>query len=344
MEQIRWGILGTGAIAQRFATGLQALPDHRLAAVGSRSLGAAERFADTFGAVRRHASYAALVEDPTVDAVYVATPHPFHAEHSLLCLEAGKPVLCEKPFSMNAAEAEQVLAAARAHGRFVMEAMWTRFIPAITRLRELLASGLIGEARELEGSFGFFTPVNPESRLFKLELGGGALLDVGVYLVSFASMLFGEPVRVTSTARIGNTGVDEQCAAQLGYAGGQVALVSAAIRRALPNTITVRGTGGTLTLLAPFWRSTRLRIEVGGRSKLEVYPLTGNGYNYQAAEVARCLRAGLTESPIMPLDETLAVMRTLDRIREPWGLLYPADALRLAALATPGILVAGGQE
>jgi predicted dehydrogenase len=329
MEKIRWGILGTGAIAHHFATGLQALPDHALAAVGSRSLGAAERFGDAFGAVRRHSSYADLAADPTVDVVYVATPHPFHAEHARLCLEAGKPVLCEKPFTLNAREAEELVATARARGLFLMEAMWTRFVPAIARVRELCAEGAIGAVRQLEASFGFLTPVNPEARLFNLALGGGALLDIGCYPVSFASMLFGEAQRVTSSARIGRTGVDEQCAAALGYVGGEVALVSAAIRTVLPNSVTIAGDAGRIVVRAPFWRATRLTIETNGstsgRKHQEIYPLVGNGYNYQAAEVARCLRAGLRESATMPLDESIAVMRTLDRIRAPWGLRYPGE-------------------
>jgi predicted dehydrogenase len=212
-RRIRWGILGTGRIAGQFARGLAALDDAELVAVGSRAAQTAAEFADEHGVPHRHASYADLAADPDLDAIYVATPHPFHKGNSLLCLGAGKAVLCEKPFTINAAEAEEVVAAARGQGRFLMEAMWTRFVPAAARVRELLAEGAIGEVRMLRADFGYRAGIDPNGRLFNLALGGGALLDVGVYTVSFASMVFGaQPSQITSATRRSSSAPKAACA------------------------------------------------------------------------------------------------------------------------------------
>ena len=325
-DTFRWGILGTGSIARQFATGLQALPNATLAAVGSRSQEGADTFGSQFGADRRHASYAALAADPDVDAIYVATPHSLHRENTLLCIEHGKPVLCEKPFAINAAQAEAMVAAARARGTFLMEAMWTRFLPLIGRMRQLLAEGAIGEVRMMQVDFGFRTSVNPKGRLFDPALGGGALLDVGVYPVSLASLVLGQPSRIASLADIGTTGVDEQAGIILGYEGGQLALLSTAIRTNTPHEARIMGTGGLIHLHGQWWRGTGLTLAVNGQEPQSIEePITGNGYNYEAAEVMRCVRAGLAESDTMPLDETLAIMRTLDAVRAEWGLRYPME-------------------
>lgn len=223
MTRTRWGIIGTGNIASQFARGLALLDDAELVAVGSRTAESAHEFGERFGARTRHASYADLASDPDVDAVYIATPHPLHLENTLLGLEAGKAVLCERPFAINAHQAEVMIATARKRGVFLMEAMWTRFLPHMVRLREIVASGAIGELRMLQADFGFRTSFNPQGRLFDPALGGGALLDVGIYPISLASMLLGTPTRVTSMAHLGATGVDEQSAIILGYGGGQLA-------------------------------------------------------------------------------------------------------------------------
>jgi predicted dehydrogenase len=325
-DTFRWGILGTGNIARQFATGLQALPDATLAAVGSRSQEAADAFGAQFGAARRHASYEALAADPEVDAIYVATPHSMHRENTLLCIEHGKPVLCEKPFAINAAQSEEMVAAARARGVFLMEAMWTRFLPLLGRMRALLDARVIGEVRMLQADFGFRTGVNPKGRLFDPALGGGALLDVGIYPVSLASMVLGQPSRVASMADIGSTGVDEQAAIILGYENGQLALLSTAIRTSTPHEARIMGTNGLIRLHDQWWRGTGMTLAVSGQEPQRIdEPIAGNGYNYEAAEVARCVRAGLLESETMPLDETLAIMRTLDAVRAQWGLRYPME-------------------
>ncbi|MFO7171027.1 MAG: Gfo/Idh/MocA family oxidoreductase [Chloroflexota bacterium] len=323
---IRWGILGTGRIAGVFAEGLRELPDARLVAVGSRAQETADAFGDKYGVPRRHASYAALAEDPEVDAVYIATPHSSHAEETIRCLRAGKAVLCEKPFAINARQAAEMIAVARERGLFLMEAMWTRFLPLMGRVRELLAAGAIGEPRMVTSDFGFRTSFNPKGRLFDPALGGGALLDVGVYPVSLASMVLGEPERVSGLAHLGETGVDEQSAAVLGYGGGRLAVIWTAVRTNTPLESTILGTDGWIRIHRPSWRPTKMSlVRQGGDEEVIELPFTGNGYQFEAAEVMRCLREGRTESDILPLDETLAIMRTLDRIRESWGLRYPME-------------------
>lgn len=325
MEKIRWGILSTGNIAAQFARGLASLPDAELVAVGSRSADSAQAFGETFQVPHRHATYEDLVNDPDVDVIYIGTPHPLHSENSLLCLRAGKPVLCEKPFTMNAREAEQVTGYARQKGIFLMEAMWTRFLPHIEQVRRLLAEGAIGEVRMVNASFCFRTSFNPAHRLFDPALGGGALLDVGIYPVSLASMILGAPAKIAGVAHLGETGVDEQFAVTFGYPSGQIALLSAAIRTNAPDEALILGTEGAIKLHDPWWKPTAITVTTS-RGQEVVEPETiGNGYNYEAAEVMRCLRQGLTESPIMSLDETLSIMRMLDQIRAQWGLRYPAD-------------------
>ena len=322
----RWGIIGTGHIAGVFAEGLRELEDARLAAVGSRTQAGAEAFGEKYDVPRRYAGYEAVAADPELDAVYIATPHSSHAENSVMCLRAGKAVLCEKPFAINARQAAEVIAVAREQRVFLMEAMWTRFLPILVRARELLAEGAIGEPRMLTSDFGFRTSVNPESRLFDPSLGGGALLDVGVYPASLASMVFGEPERVTGLAHVGETGVDEQSAAVLGYGGGRLAVIWTAVRTDTLHETTILGSEGMLRIERPSWMPTRMTLQSAGRDE-EVIELgfPGNGYQYEAAEVQRCVRAGRLESDVMPLDETLAIMRTMDRMREQWGLRYPME-------------------
>jgi predicted dehydrogenase len=325
MTPFRWGILSTGRIAGVFATGLASLPDAELVAVGSRSTASAAAFAERFHVPRAYASYDELVADPDIDAIYIATPHSSHAEDALRAIAAGKAVLCEKPFTINATEAATVVAAARARGVFVMEAMWTRFLPVFVAIREQIAAGRIGEVRLLSADFGFRTAVNPASRLFDPALGGGALLDVGVYCVSLASMLFGPPTGIQSLANLGSTGVDEQAAILLGHASGAMALLATATRTDTPHEATILGTAGMIRVAAPWWAARAYRITVDGVTEDCALPPLGNGYAHEAAEVARCVRAGLTESPIMPLDETIAIMRTLDALRAQWGLRYPME-------------------
>ena len=324
-DSFRWGILGCGNIAKKFATGLQSLDDAQLVAAGSRTQENANRFADEFGADRRHDSYEALASDPDVDAIYVATPHPFHLENSVLCLRNKKPVLCEKPFTINRAQAEELVAVSHEENVFLMEAMWSRCLPLLTRVRELVADGAIGDVRMVQADFGFRANVNPEGRLFNLARGGGGLLDVGVYTVSFASMLLGTPSNVHSTAEIGETGVDEQAAIILEHESGQMALLSTGVRTRTPQEATILGTEGYIRLHSAWWNGSKGTLYRGNESEPLETPTIGNGYNYEAAEVARCVRAGKIESDIMPHAETISIMDTLDRIRAQWDLKYPME-------------------
>lgn len=325
-DTIRWGIMGTGNIAAQFARGLAALSDAELVAVGSRTQQSADAFADLFGAPRRHATYADLANDPDIDAVYIATPHNLHKENTLLCLDAGKAVLCEKPLAVNAAEAAEMIRAARVKKRFLMEAMWTRFFPLMGRVREMLSAGVIGEVRMLLADLGFRMPFDPASRLFDPELAGGALLDVGVYPVSLASMVLGAPTRITGMADLGETGVDEQSVVILGYENGQLAVLLSALRTVTPQAAHILGTAGRIHLHRQWWTPAALTLSLEGQDDQVIEaPFEGNGYNYEAAEVGRCLREGRLESDAMPLDESLSIMQTLDAIRAQWGLKYPME-------------------
>lgn len=322
---IQWGILGPGSIAHQFATGLQSVGGAKLLAVGSRSQEKADAFADKFGAPKRHSSYEALAADPDVHVVYIATPHPQHKDAALLCLEHGKAVLCEKPFTVNAKEAEEVIASARSKDLFVMEAMWSRFFPAMAHVRTLVAEGAIGEPRMLQADFGFRAGVNPDSRLFNLAYAGGGLLDVGVYPISLASMLFGAPSDVTGVAQIGETGVDEQAAISLKYPSGQIAALTTGVRINTPQEAHILGTDGSIKLHAPWWKLAKITVNAGGKSEELDLPYEGQGMNYEAAEVGDCLRAGKNESDLLPLSETLSIMQTMDALRAQWGLKYPME-------------------
>ncbi|HEX5913785.1 MAG TPA: Gfo/Idh/MocA family oxidoreductase, partial [Rubrobacter sp.] len=277
VRKFRWGILGTGAIARQFVRGLRSLPEAEVFAVGSRSEDSAAEFADKRNIPRRHASYEGLATDPEVDVVYIATPHPFHAENAELCLQAGKAVLCEKPFCVNAAEAERVVELARENGLFIMEGMWTRFFPLMEEVRRLLSEGAIGEVRMLNVDFGFRADLDPASRLFDQRLGGGALLDVGVYCVSFASMVLGRPSGFVSLSHLGETGVDEQASVILEHEGGGLANLSIGVRTTTPQEVTIMGTEGYARIHAPWWRPESMTISRPDKEDETVEaPVSGN--------------------------------------------------------------------
>jgi predicted dehydrogenase len=314
-EPLRWGLIGTGGIAHSFAADLTFTESGVPVAVGSRRLETATEFADRFDIPNRHASYEALVEDPDVDAVYVATPHPLHHADALLALRAGKPVLVEKPFTMNAAEAEDLLATARAAGVFLMEAMWTRFLPHIAEIRRLLAEGALGDIVTVTADHGQWFAKDPDFRLFAPELGGGALLDLGVYPVSFASMVLGKPHRIVTLVDPAFTGVDGQTSMLFGYAGGAQAVLTCTSSAKSPTRAAIVGTEARIEIEGVFYAPTAFDLvsRTGERSRFEE-PHEGRGLWHQAEEVARCLREGLLESPLMPLDESVEIMRTVDAV------------------------------
>jgi predicted dehydrogenase len=325
-DKIRWGILGTGAIARKFADGLTHADGAQLLAVGSRSQHSADAFGAEYDIPHCHASYEQLAGDADVDVVYVATPHTLHKKNTCLCLDAGKAVLCEKPFAINAAEASAMVDVAREKNLLLMEAMWTRFLPAMVKLRQMLADGAIGEVQMVTADFGFRTPVNPTGRLFNRALGGGALLDIGVYAVSLASMVIGTPSRATGLAQIGSTGVDEQAGMVLANEAGQLAVLHTAIRTSTPGEARILGTDGSIAIPA-FWHADKLILHHPGKKPEVVHlPFKGNGYAHEADEAMGLMRAGRTESEVMGLDESLGIMRTMDSLRAQWGLSYPGEA------------------
>ena len=321
-DPVRWGVLGTGWIAEMFAADLALSDRGVLAAAGSRSRAKADafadRFTDRFGEIRRYPTYEELVADPEVDAVYVATPHPMHRDNAVLALRAGKHVLVEKPFTMNAAEAREVVAVAREAGLFAMEAMWTRFLPHTAVIRDWLAAGMVGEIVSVSADHGQWFAENRDSRLFAPELGGGALLDLGVYPVSFASMVLGTPDRITALVDPAFTGVDAQTSMLFGYASGAHAVLTCTLRAKSPTAAAIVGTEARIEVAGDFYAPTSLRLvtrtgEVTVGSELGV-PATGRGMVHQSDEVARRLAAGELESPLMPLDETVAIMETMDAV------------------------------
>ncbi|HOC57430.1 MAG TPA: Gfo/Idh/MocA family oxidoreductase [Verrucomicrobiota bacterium] len=320
---VRWGILGAGAISHRFVSDLKQVAGAQAVAVGARSAERAAAFAAQFGIARSHGSYEELAAEPQVDCIYIGTPHNFHQAHTLLCLEHDKHVVCEKPFAINAEQARRMIARARERKLFLMEAMWSRFNPVYVRARQWIASGLIGEVRMLKADFGFAAARKPEGRLFNPKLGGGSLLDVGIYPLSLASHLFGpRPSAIQAVGRLGPTGVDEQAAIVLQYPEDQLALLSCAIRTRTAQNALIIGTAGKVWLPA-FWRA---RLAVLRRPKQAPRITWGKaGYRFEAAEAVQCIRAGRTESSTMPLDESLAIMETMDRIRQRIGLKYPGE-------------------
>ena len=313
---LRWGILGTGGIAHAFASDLRLTESGVVSAVGSRSRGSADRFANEFGIEGRHPSYESLVADSAVDVVYVATPHPMHRDNAILALRAGKPVLVEKPFAMNAAEAAEIVEVARETGLFAMEAMWTRFLPHIAVVRDWLAQGVLGEIVTVTADHGQWFAEDAGFRLFAPELGGGALLDLGVYPVSFASMILGTPNRIASMIDPAFTGVDAQTSMVFGYERGAQAMLTCTLRAKSPTRASIVGTDARIEIDGDFYRPAAVTL-VPRDGELTRVPSTheGRGLRHQADEVARRLAAGELESPLMALDESISIMETMDRVQ-----------------------------
>ncbi|MCK5861130.1 MAG: Gfo/Idh/MocA family oxidoreductase [Candidatus Hydrogenedentes bacterium] len=326
-DTIRWGILGTGNIAHQFAKGLKSASGAMLVAVGSRTQKSADRFGKKYKVPNCHASYELLMQDPEVDVIYIATPHPLHKNNAIGCLENGKAVLCEKPFAINRKEAEEVVACARSKKLFIMEAMWTRFLPTLVKTREWLEEGLIGLPRMVRSDFGFRAEYEEESRLFEHKMGGGGLLDVGIYSISLAAMVLGtHPEKIVSLATIGKTGIDEQNTVNFSYPNGAIAMTASAVRTNTPQDTHIIGEKGSIYLHSPFWQGTTVTLNIEGKApEIMEFPITGNGYNYEAEAVMACMRAGKTECEIMPLDDTIAIMDIMDIARSQWNLKYPME-------------------
>jgi predicted dehydrogenase len=323
VASVRWGILSAGRMADRFAADLKKAAGTEIVSVAARSIQQAKAFAAKHHIPRAYDSYEALAKDPGIDVIYVGTTHNFHKAHTLLCLENGKHVLCEKPLAVNAAEARQMIDCARAKRLFLMEAMWSRFNPAYGHAMQWVHDGLIGEVRMLKADFGFRGPWEPERRLLNPELAGGSLLDVGIYPIALASHLFGsQPSEIQALAHLGATGVDEQAGIILKYSQGRLALLSSAIQTRTPQNAFIMGTDGMIWI-PMFWRA-RLAVLWRPR-KLPRITWGAAGYQYEATEVNQCVREGKTESTTVTLAESLAVMETMDHIRQKIGLKYPRE-------------------
>ncbi|MGV9555266.1 Gfo/Idh/MocA family protein [Streptomyces sp. NPDC003401] len=328
-ETVRWGILATGGIAAAFTADLIDLPDAEVVAVASRTEDSARAFAERFGIPRAYGDWETLAKDADIDVVYVATPHSAHRAAAGLCLEAGRDVLCEKPFTLNLREAAELVALARDNGRFLMEAMWMYCNPAIRRLKALVDDGAIGEVRTVQADFGLEGPFPPAHRLRDPAQGGGALLDLGVYPVSFAHLLLGEPTGVSAQAVLSPEGVDLQTAAALSWDSGALAALHCSLSGGTGTTASVTGSRGRIDIPAGFFHPDRFVLHRTGRDPEEFTADPADGprttMQHEAREVMRALRAGETESPLVPLDGTLAVMRTLDAVRERIGVRYPGE-------------------
>ena len=323
---IRWGILGPGGIAHTFALAVTQHTRAQLVAVGSRHKDRAERFATQHGIPTTHVGYEALVADPQVQAVYVASPHSEHREHALLAIAAGKHVLVEKSFARNVAEAQEVVDAARAAGVFCMEAMWTRFLPHVVALRHVLERGDIGEVVGLIADHGQpFADRPPENRIHNPALAGGALLDLGVYPVSFAHDLFGVPDRIQATGSLTPTGVDAQISIALGFGPHVQASLHTTSFAKTATTAVVFGKDGRIEVASDFYRPTSFTVVRNDGTTWDYYREVDGGFQYQVAEVARRIAEGATESPRITLDNTLEVMRTMDEIRRQAGVVYPGE-------------------
>ncbi|MFF1724224.1 Gfo/Idh/MocA family protein [Streptomyces sviceus] len=335
-QSVRWGILATGGIAAAFTADLVDLPDAEVVAVASRSEASAKAFAERFGIERAYGEWGALAEDADIDVVYVATPHAAHRAAAGLCLTAGRNVLCEKAFTLNTREAEELVGLAKEHGRFLMEAMWMYCNPLVRRLKALVDDGAIGEVRTVQADFGLAGPFPPSHRLRDPAQGGGALLDLGVYPVSFAHLLLGEPSDVTAKAVLSEEGVDLQTGALLSWDSGALASLHCSLTGGTATIASVTGSLGRIDIPNGFFHPDRFVLHRDGREPEEFVadPADGprNSLKHEAREVMRALRAGETQSPLVPLEGTLAVMRTLDAVRDRIGVRYPGET---AGIVTP---------
>jgi predicted dehydrogenase len=325
-DALRWGILATGGIAHAFTNDL-VRNGFQVQAVGSRSQAAADAFAAEFGIPTAHASYEALAADPEVDIIYVSTPHPFHAENAALALNAGKHVLIEKPVALNAREASAIFDLAASKNLLALEAMWTRFLPHMVRIREIIAAGTLGQIRSLLADHTQLLSEDPAHRINSLELGGGALLDLGIYPVSFASALFGRPESIVASAAFKKTGADAQVATIFRYAGGQLATTLSASDTRGPNRATILGTQGRVEIDQVWYSPTTFRLLNNDGEVVETFTaeVTGRGMHFQAVEAEQLVAAGKISSQILPASESVAIMETLDEIRAQIGLRYPGE-------------------
>jgi predicted dehydrogenase len=328
-KRVRWGILGCGKIAKKFASDLRLVKDAELVAVGAREQASADAFADEFGVLHRHGSYLSLAQDPAVDVIYIATPHSFHHEHALLCIENRKAVLVEKAFTLNATQAKVITASAKANNVFLMEAFWTRFLPHYLKTKEMIAEGKIGTIQSIIAEFGFKPTPPIAQRIYDPTLGGGSLLDIGVYPVFLALDILGKPDEIFAQMTPSPTGVDSQCAIQFKYKNGALTQLFSSFNSNLATGADIAGDGGRIRMTHRFHGPTT-ELEyypdiVASRQAIDFEKAKGNGYEYEAQHVTDCIKKGLMESPLRTHANTILLMETLDEIRSSSGIKYSID-------------------
>lgn len=323
-DTIQWGLVGPGSIARKFARDLRVAHGGRLRAVSGRDLARARAFADEFGAELALDDVRALATDASVDIVYIATPHNAHFAAAKILLDAGKPVLCEKPLTVNARQARELIALSRTHGVFLMEALWTRFLPVYARVREWLDAGRIGRPLLVSSAFCIQPERDPANRFFNPALAGGGLLDLGVYTLAVSQLVMGrKPERVAAVAQFSETGVDELLAASLAYENGGLARIACGLSVAFDNSLVIGGEKGFIRIPPTFLRATEAVLHADGKTETACEPFRGEGFDYEIEEAMRCLRTGAIESPLLPHADTLATLETMDEIRRQIGLRYP---------------------
>ena len=327
MKTVRWGIIGAGNISSRFATALSVLDGTELTAIASRNLDKANAFSEKFHIKKAYGSYEELVKDPEIDVIYIGTPHTEHKSNAELCIVNGKAVLCEKPFTLNQKDTEYLISLAKQYDVFLMEAMWTKFLPATNVVKKWIDDKIIGDIKYITTSFGFTAEFDANSRLFSPALAGGALLDVGIYPITYAIHIMGRlPDHIVSSAYLGKTNIDEMNVIAMRYNDGIMANLSSAITTNLGNDAVIIGEKGKI-IVPNFWcaNSAELYDLNGNLMDAFLLPFTANGYVYEAEEVNHCIRTGRKESDILPLKDTLEIMKILDEIRADWGLVYPSE-------------------
>lgn len=324
MKNINWGILAPGKIARKFADDLKQVPGAKIHAVASRSEERAAAFAAQYGATHAYGTYEGLLECPELDVVYIASPHVGHYEHSLMLLNKGIAVLCEKPLAINSNQVKEMIAAARKNNTFFMEAIWTRFIPVIKKTLELIERDMIGEVFSVKADFGFKASFDPSSRLLDNKLGGGSLLDIGIYPAFLALLLLGKPEKIQAHAHIGRTNVDEECAAIFEYANGKMAQIHSSIRSFSKTEAFIYGEQGVIHIHSRWHESKSMTLLLNGeRPKDYYFDYSELGYRFEAEETMRCLREGLKESPALPWSFSEDLMAVLDEIRKQTDIHYP---------------------
>lgn len=328
-KTIRWGILGCGRIARKFASDLKLVEGATIVAAGARNIKTAEDFANEFNIPHCHQGYERLAANPEVDVIYIATPHNFHYENTLLCLQHNKAVLCEKAFAVNTKQATEMICLAKKKNLFLMEALWSKFLPHYNKMQELLHNGLLGDIKSMLVNFGF-KPMEPiPQRLFDPSLAGGTMLDIGIYNVFFALSVLGKPDFINAIIIPSSTNVDEQCAVTFKYNNGAIAQLFSSFATNLATEADISGTNGRLKLTTRFYEPSA-NIEyypgrIDSRQIIEVQKEAGFGYQYEARHVCECLRNGITESPVMTHANTIELMETLDAIRKIAGIHYKED-------------------